>query len=175
MIGLHENERVVYEVRRHWYVLFAESLAIIALFLVPWLVLFGFSAAGVSLGAKGDALFVFLAASWLLMLWTAFGVVWTNYYLDVWLVTNKRIIDIEQQGLFSRDVSEFRLDRIQDVTIEIKGFLPTMLRFGDIHVQTAGETHEFMMRRIANPYQVKEAIVQAANKAIAETGDKNAS
>lgn len=168
MIELQKDEKVIYEIRRHWYILLAESALLIFLFFIPWLVLPGLEFVGVPLRGDAEALFVFLTASWTLLLWIAFGIVWTGYYLDVWLVTDGRIIDIEQRGLFSREVSEFRLDRIQDVTIEVKGFLPTLLRFGDIYVQTAGETREFMIRHIPHPYHVKEVIVRAANRAIAE-------
>ena len=42
-----------------------------------------------------------------------------DFYLDLWVITNDRIVDVEQFGLFSRTVSELDLFRIQDVTTDV--------------------------------------------------------
>lgn len=172
MIELAEDEKVVYEIRRHWYVLFVESFFLILFFLVPWVVLFGLDVFGFSFSDAEGSLFFFVAVAWLFSTWLAFMIVWTNYYLDVWVVTNKRILDIEQHGLFSRDLSDFRLDRIQDVTIEVKGIIPTLLRFGDIHVQTAGEAREFIIRHIPHPYRARDILIKEHDRAVLETQGK---
>lgn len=74
-----------------------------------------------------------------------------DYYLDVWIVTNHRIINIEQDGLFSRTVSEQELYRLQDITAEVKGVLPTLLDFGTVYIQTAAEEPRFVFKQIPNP------------------------
>ena len=165
MIELHENERVVRAVRQHWLIFVLEVLFLAVLALLPLVefVLPGIAERiGISLVLGSSALF--LNATWLLFIWITFFVVWTNYYLDTWIVTDKRVIDIEQRGLFNRSVSECHLDRVQDVTTEVKGFLPTFLKYGDVIIQTAGEQGRFVMRNVPNPYEVKDAIVQAHGK-----------
>ena len=169
MIELSKDEHVVCEIRRHWYVLLVESFFLALLFLVPWVVFFGLDTSGFSFSGGEGSLFFFASAAWLFFIWIAFMIIWTNYYLDVWIVTSKRILDIEQHGLFSRDMSEFRLDRIQDVTIEVKGILPTLLRFGDIHVQTAGEAREFIIKSIPRPYRVRDIIIREHDRAVVES------
>ena len=173
MIKLFEGERVVYEIRRHWYVLVVESLFLALFLFIPWLIFLGLDIAGFHLSIKEVSLFFFVALIWLFVTWITFMVIWTNYYLDVWIVTNKRIIDIEQYGLFSRDVSEFRLDRIQDVTIEVKGILPTLLHFGNIHVQTAGETHKFIIKNVPKPYRVRDVLIKEHDRAVVESRNKD--
>jgi len=168
MINLETGEKVIYEIRRHWYILLRESVTILFLSLIPLILIIGFGSLDASFSVEEEALFTFIAAAWVFSLWVTFVIIWTNYYLDVWVVTDKRIIDVEQYHLFSRDVSEFRLDRIQDVTIEIKGLLPTILRFGDIHVQTAGESRDFVIRHIPEPYKIKDIIINSQNRAVAE-------
>lgn len=172
MIELSKDEHVVYEIRRHWYVLLVESFFLAVLALIPWVVFFGLDVSGFSFSGSEGPLFFFVSVSWLFFIWIAFMIVWTNYYLDVWIVTSKRILDIEQHGLFSRDMSEFRLDRIQDVTIEVKGILPTLLHFGDIHVQTAGEAREFIIRGIPRPYRVRDVIIKEHDRAVVESHSK---
>ena len=100
--------------------------------------------------------------------WLYFFMIWTDYYLDVWIVTSKRIIDVEQRGLFNREVSEFKLYRIQDITIEVKGVLQTFLKYGDVHIQTAGEKQEFIFKQIPNPNSVKNIIFELYSKSYKE-------
>ena len=88
----------------------------------------------------------------------------TNYYLDVWYVTSKRLIDINQKTLFYRDEAVLRLENIQDVATASKGIIQTLLGFGNIRAQTAGERREFIMRNIANPERVKEVITLEQGK-----------
>jgi uncharacterized membrane protein YdbT with pleckstrin-like domain len=85
--------------------------------------------------------------------------VWTDYYLDIWIVTNRKLVSIDQIGLFNREISTLRMERIQDVTFSINGIVATLLNFGDIHVQTAAEEREFVMRGIAHPDRVKRLIL----------------
>lgn len=169
MIELAKGEKVVYEIRRHWYVLFIESGLLIIIFLVPWFVFLGIDVVGLSIDNTEGALLFFISTAWLFFTWIAFIIAWTNYYLDVWVVTNERILDIEQYSLFSRDVSEFRLDRIQDVTIEVKGILPTLLHFGTVHVQTAGEAREFIINGVPDPYKVRDALIKEHDRAVVKS------
>ena len=83
-----------------------------------------------------------------------------DYYLDTWIVTNYRVINIEQRGLFARQVSEQKLYRIQDVTSELKGLFGTFLDFGTVYVQTAGEEARFIFKQIPHPQRVSHKINQ---------------
>lgn len=96
-------------------------------------------------------------AYYLVVLLLAFSI-WVDTYLDVWTITNKRIISREQRGLFNRLVSELELYRVQDVSVEQKGFLPTILNYGDLYVQTAGTTERFAFKNIAEPVKISRLI-----------------
>ena len=98
----------------------------------------------------------------------AFFLIWIDYYFDVWIVTERRIINIEQKGLFSRVVSELELEKIQDITTDVKGVIPTFLNFGDLHVQTAAEKERFLFRDIPDPYDVKNLIMNLQKKSESE-------
>ena len=56
------------------------------------------------------------------------------------------------------------MERIQDITIDIHGIIPTLLDFGDIHVQTAGDSQEFVMKGAPNPRRLKELILKESDK-----------
>lgn len=88
-----------------------------------------------------------------------------DFYLDVLILTNERVIRVEQKGMFNRIVSQLSLDRIQDVTIETKGVLSTALGFGKVTVESAGEQEHFVFDGIPHAEQVQAQILQYARHA----------
>ena len=74
---------------------------------------------------------------------------WLEEDMDIILVTNERIISIEQLSFFNRTVSETELSQVQDVKHIAKGLLSNMLNFGDLAVQTAGEKNVFDMKDVS--------------------------
>jgi hypothetical protein len=110
-------------------------------------------ASGVSVAARMS-----LWALWGLVLWAMFWQFWTTYYMDIWVVTTKRIIDIDYLRLFDRNIAILRLDRVQDITTRIQGIFGTLLRYGSVYVQTAGSDKEFVIDQIANPEALRDTI-----------------
>ncbi|MDP3772042.1 MAG: PH domain-containing protein [bacterium] len=82
---------------------------------------------------------------------------WMDYFLDFWMITPTRIIAINQRGFFDRVVSEIPLDRVQDAEMEVVGIIETLLHFGTLRIQTAGE-QPFIIANIPSPTSVKAAI-----------------
>jgi hypothetical protein len=160
MITFHDGEEVVLEVRRHWIVV-APVYVVLAIVSIAPLVLYGvLDALPIILQTTGwgPALPAFFYFGWLLALWVGGYFVWLDHHLDIWVVTNERLIDIEQKGLFRREVSSLRFERIQDITAEVDGVLATFFKYGDIRVQTAGDTTEFVITRINEPQHVVDII-----------------
>jgi len=83
-----------------------------------------------------------------------------NYYLDIYIVTNKRIVSINQNGFFRREIAELHLHQVQDVEAKVEGFYQTMLHFGTIYIQTAGERENFVFQDVPHPYTLAKKIVE---------------
>ena len=81
-----------------------------------------------------------------------------DHYLDVYIITDERIVDIRQTGFFKREISELHLREVQDVSALVKGFIPTVFHFGDIYIQTAGEHENFTFYAVPHPYRVSKKI-----------------
>jgi len=174
-LHLDSDEHVILEVRKHWIVFLGNALALFFGAVLPFAILvavkmfvptiFSSVVSHISVNGNSFALLLFLYILWLLFLWISFFVEWTKYYLDVWYVTEKRIIDIEQKRIFAREITNLRFDKIQDVTIDIHGFIPTMLNFGNVKVQTAGEdTVNFFMSTVRRPDEVRRVIFSKHNE-----------
>jgi uncharacterized membrane protein YdbT with pleckstrin-like domain len=170
MIALDNDERIIFEVRRHWFVLLTQTLPLIVFIFLPVIARIALEVTGlsnfISIGKHTEQLITIGVALWTLFIWVVFFVIWTSYYLDILILTNKRIIEIEQKALFSREISTFRLDRIQDITVDVNGIIPTFFNFGDIRIQTAGEVPEIRVHSIPRPHHVREIISQEQDNAI---------
>lgn len=139
----------------------------IAFFLLLVLVLAGFvilmTALFPSIGEKQYSPILVLAASaYILFIWLFLFFSFIDYYLDIWIITNERIINVEQKGFFSRTISEQRLFRIQDVTSEVEGFAPTLFKYGNVYVQTAAEKDRFAFEQVPDPNGVRDTIIKLA-------------
>lgn len=170
MINFENDEILVLEGRKHWFVAFTHIfdffvVAIISAVVVIILERFSlFVQTGHFGGFDILHIFYFLYLAEVLFMWVFLFINLTKYYLDIWYITSKKLIDIDQKFLFHRDEAVLRLENIQDVAIVSKGIIQTLLGFGTIRVQTSGEKREFMMKNIANPEKVKEIIIKEQGK-----------
>lgn len=61
---------------------------------------------------------------------------WLSWYYSVYIVTDQRLIQIKQKGLFHRSMVTINLNQIQMINYEIAGIQETLLGFGTIMIQT---------------------------------------
>lgn len=61
---------------------------------------------------------------------------WIGWHFSVYIVTNQRLIQINQKGLFHRSMVALGLNQVQMVNYEIAGLQETMLGYGTIMIQT---------------------------------------
>lgn len=156
-----DDERFIIIVHRHWWVLFRKVVGVTILFITPLVVVpvVGASLPASANAAEMGALFGFLGSAWLLVCWHLLFARWTDYYLDFWIITNWRIIDVHLHGLYKIEVSTLiDLDHIQDITIRSIGIIPNLLNFGDLELQTAGAKTEFLIREAPNPQRIERLV-----------------
>ncbi|HLC93534.1 MAG TPA: PH domain-containing protein [Patescibacteria group bacterium] len=81
-----------------------------------------------------------------------------NWYFNVYIVTGKRIVDMDFYHLLSTRVSEAPLRNIEDVTYRQTGVLESVFNIGSIFIQTAAENREFEFDSVANPAKVHDIL-----------------
>jgi uncharacterized membrane protein YdbT with pleckstrin-like domain len=160
--GQHKEEEIKLIIRKHKIVLLTYALHIIIMSLLPvifylFVIPQTFSA---FLEPPYNNLFILLSVIYYGFVWIIIFTAWVDYYLDIWIITNERLLDVEQRGFFNRVVSELDLKRIQDITSEVHGILPTMFGFGNIHIQTAAEEKKFELKSIPHPVTVRRKITE---------------
>ncbi len=176
-IELEDGEQVLRTVRKHWFVILMEMLSIVAIGLLPVigcviLLQLPINLEVISLFENNLAIIIFLLATWLLLTVMAATVAWTHYFLDLWVITDRRIIVIEQISFFNRKVSNFRLERMQDIKVTISGIIPTLLNFGTIRAQTASAAESnFTSPALPDPRGLQSLIQTAMDARLAAIGD----
>lgn len=167
---LEPGEIVVRSIRKHWFVFFLMLLPYIFLALVPLILPGVFAWATRAFPAyvnlfQGLSLthpFVRLGLGlWWLLLWIGAFNAFTSYFLNVWIITSQRIVEIRQAGFFNRKVSSFLLVRVQDVTTNIDGFFADILGYGCVQVETAGTaSNKFSMDGVRDPVGMRDVIMR---------------
>jgi hypothetical protein len=103
-------------------------------------------------GGIGVVAFVIWLSSGLIALYRAYYM-WAN---TVFVVTDKRVVDCEQKGLFHRVVTEARFDQIDEVSYYIKGFAPTIFRYGTVLIQLHGSSADIHVMEVKRPHRVTD-------------------
>ncbi len=160
MIGLQEGEQVLAVYRRHWLVFFFSIFQVG----IGMAVTIGIPVALGTIfpqffGAYGTLI---LVGDTILLetLWMVLFLIVADYYLDAWLVTNERLIFIELHGIFSRTVASVNLRNIQDISTEVSGILPTIFKYGNVRIQSAGTQGSFVFKQVPHPYEIKDLVIK---------------
>ena len=172
--GQRDGEKILSIIHRHWFDI-AVHYAVISLIVLLQFVSFFFLPFLEQWLDPRAIVPTFILANLILLtfLWFYGFLIWIDYWLDVWIVTDERVVNIEQKGLFSRHVSELHFNTVQDVTSKVQGIIPTLLNYGDVEVQTAAEKSRFLFRRVPEPYKIKAMIVERQRQAYEESIGKS--
>lgn len=150
--GQHQDEEVLLVFRRHiiamrkgfYFFLVPFALSALPLLIWPdnlnnlWFVVFG-----VLLGGFG------------------FFYHWMSWYFSLFIVTDQRLRQISQKGLFSRGIVDLGLDRIQNITVNVPGFSAAIFGFGTIVIQTY--VGDLVLDRVEHPEKIYESLLDIVN------------
>jgi len=163
--GQQDGERIEFLVRKHWIVDVKILLLVFMIYLLPamfflsaliiyWPNFFG--------EWSGEITIIFL----IYLLFTGLGlyIKWLNEELDLMVVTNLRIINLDQIGFMERTVSEASLLQIQDVKGIEKGMINNLLNCGNLQIRTAADKVVFHIDDIPYPFRTARDILALMDK-----------
>lgn len=147
------EEKVVLLLRRHLitnlpWILMAILLAVIPTF---WSVFPLFA-------IVPDRFQLMLAVIWYLGIVAYILEHFLSWYYNVLLITDERIVDVDFHSLLYKEVSDTKIENIQDVTFIMGGALRALFNYGTVYVQTAGERREFDFIDVPHPDRVAKAL-----------------
>lgn len=153
---IHFDEAIVRVVRSSWMhyrwpIFIWTMLLIISCFLIYPLL---------TLGLAGVVVLTLLIGAALLGL-IRIGIIWS---LNVFIITNRRIIDIDQKKVFEKHVAECPLENIQDIIYNKKGVLSTLFNVGTVVIHTGGGKGRIEFVDISKPEVIKELVMNVQHR-----------
>lgn len=149
--GQRDGEEILFVWRRNLATLLRDGLIVVGLSLA---VVYSFAVAGASLMSS------LLLGLWLITVPITIGLAYYKWWNDLYVLTNQRLVDVDQKKLFHRAVAEAPLANIQDVSFEQRGIVQTLLNYGTVIVQTASVSTRIDMVGLTDPQAVQQAILR---------------
>ncbi len=156
--GQHEGETVSFVFRQHPVVLRKQiiyGLIVMLLAIVP----LDFPQSYSSPLLEGISFKVLIIVPLLVFLYWFHR--WVGWYYSVYIVTNRRIVEVRQKGFFDRRVTEWQLDKIYNINYHVDGFQAAMLGYGDLIAKTV--IGEFVMPMIQHPTEIHQQLLDAVS------------
>ena len=147
------EEEILLILRQHW--LINLPWLIIALILLWAPAVLRYFPLLVSFPPRYQMMFIVI---WYLILLMFIFEKFLSWFFNLCIITDERMIDVDFISLTTRRIADADLDRIQDVTFTNTGVIGTILNFGNVFVQTAGETPEFVFENVPNPGKVADIL-----------------
>ncbi len=144
---LREDEWVIASVQRHWVRLSRQAVApaFVLLLLLPAVVMLLLTGQTILMALGG-----FLAIP-ILGLVAGIGWIYINWRDDYFVVTTQRVVHIERTGPFSTHQQESPLDNVVDISETQPGLMANLLDYGNLVLETAGETVDIDMSYVPAP------------------------
>lgn len=154
-----KEEKVVLFLRQHLIVLLGPFLLVILLALAP-IIFFPLLFRFLTLPFTVPINYIIVGTAFWYVVTFGFALMsFLRWFFNIYIVTDKRIVDIDFIHLLYKEFSEARLDKIQDISYKSSGIFSVFFDYGDAYVQTAGgdmPNIEFMA--VPKPAKVVEAI-----------------
>lgn len=162
----NRGEQVFMLLRRHWWSnvnwILSESLA--AAF--PVFIYIVVAALGFNLiELMGWRIFVIVILTYYSLIITNTVRHLADWYYNLYLVTNQRVIDFDFHPFTSSGASESTLVSIQDVKQKSIGFWPSIFNYGDIEIFSAADRNVITFNQVPNPTLVRDKILDLAEVA----------
>lgn len=152
--GQQKNEIVLSFCRKHWIVVVPRMILFIFLLIAPFLMLIGITSFK-SGGRFIDPLLykIFIGAAILAITYYLHRcfISFFNYYLQMLIITNLRVIYLDQTLYFNRNRDSLDLHEIQDVVLNQEGIMKTFLNYGEVTITLSSAHASKTFTCVPNP------------------------
>ncbi len=103
-------------------------------------------------------------AAWYLVVFGVAFQQFVSWFFNIYILTNKQVVDIDFFGLFHRKVSQTTLGNIQDVTYSKAGIFQNFFDYGNLFIQTAGTAMHFEFHGVPDPEGAQKQVLDLVTK-----------
>jgi hypothetical protein len=140
------REKIILLLRRHWVTNLGWALIALTLVVMPvfWAIVPAFD-------FFPTRFQIMILVMWYLMVIAFIFEHFLSWYYNVYIITDERIVDVDFYSLLYKEISETKIENIQDFTFIMGGVLRSMLNYGTVFIQTAGEKRQFDFEDVPHP------------------------
>ena len=143
------KEKVILLLRQHWITQVGWMVTAMVMLLLPiilnWVPIIDFLPTNFR---------VIAVVIWYLLIIAFIYEEFITWFFHVFIITDERVIDIDFYNLLYKEVSEAKIDNLEDVTYRQGGVFRALFDFGSVSMQTAGEQREFTIENVPEPNRV---------------------
>jgi hypothetical protein len=125
--GQREGEEVVFVFRKHIITMWRGFFG---------LVFFGLAGFVPLMIVPDNSSLIFVGVGGVVLGLLVFFYHWISWYFTVYILTNQRIRQNSQKGLFKKSVVDIGIDKVQSAFVEIEGMISSLIGFGTIILHT---------------------------------------
>lgn len=98
---------------------------------------------------------------WLIFLISYVFYHWLIWHYDVYVITNQRVININQKSLFTKEVLELSYDKIEDVYYGIESFSGSLFGYGTVKILPRSNISYLKMDivNVSDPQDIQKLIL----------------
>jgi hypothetical protein len=155
---LQQSEKVLLICRRHWVYLWPRIIFEALIAIIPVIALFVVLRWADALSGAAPKIAGAVSLVWLAIWGVRIFFIRYRYNNDLWTITDQRIIDSYRSNPFSLKMTTADLVDLVDTAMERSGILATLLNYGDIRCETAGERQDISLPAVPHPSEVHALI-----------------
>lgn len=157
----HAEPKTIFKMHRHPFGLIsiwaATLIATLASFgLIAWM-----SASNFDLTAEQKTLGLLIMAVLTLIIVAMLFMMTSIYWASTLTLTGEDVEQTIQYGLFSSKKSRLSLANVEDVTAYKRGFVSSIVNYGTLNIETAGEQVNFKFKYCPDPNACAKTIMDA--------------
>ena len=150
------EEQVLLVAHKHW-IGFVPDIVVIA---VPVLLLGIFWSISGAISPVLHAMFALLIPLGALIIWITLAILWTNYFLDLLVVTDERVLYVRQENLVRRNVMEWSIHNVSHVGVRMDNALESFFTYGALVMNVQGEEEPVVFDRLPNPEYISAIVLK---------------
>lgn len=164
LIEFDDNEELLHEIRKHGFgllIIIATGVFVSVAILAVTIALANSGIANQIGFSSASSVLVFLGFIMVMFIILVTSINAQLYRSNVAYVTNEKIAQILHVSLFNKKISQLSIGDVQDVSVTQNGLIPTLLGYGTLVIETAGEQQNYTFTYIPHPHTASKIIIYA--------------